>query len=57
MESEIDKWITGRVKGVSCPKCNNNQTVVPLCFGRPSPDLQKAAQEGKVVLGGCSPGN
>jgi hypothetical protein len=37
---------------LKCPKCNSEK-VIPIVYGLPTDDAFKAADEGKVVLGGC----
>lgn len=53
MESQIDKQLKDRVKGVKCPKFNESHAVIPISYGKPGAQLLKAAQEGKTKLGGC----
>lgn len=36
-----------------CPKCHNNESVVPIVYGYPDDSLLKDQEEGKVALGGC----
>ena len=37
-----------------CPQCQAD-VLVRIVYGKPGPDLQRAALEGKVILGGCAP--
>ena len=39
----------------SCPNCEKTDNVVKIVFGKPSPEMMKQAQDGKVALGGCCP--
>ena len=39
----------------SCPVCKSNSDVVGILYGRPGPQAIKDANEGKIVLRGCSP--
>lgn len=55
MESEMEKWIKEKVKGVSCPRCRSEKGVIPICYGEPGEKLIVAAQLEKVMLGGCCP--
>lgn len=43
-------------KQESCPKCKETVSVIRIIYGRPGPQAQKDAEEGKVKLGGCSMG-
>lgn len=35
-----------------CPSCGSERTV-PIVYSLPSADVERRAQEGEVVLGGC----
>ena len=35
-----------------CPKCGSAKAL-PISYGFPSAETLKAAQEGKIILGGC----
>ena len=43
-------------KSINCPRCNKNTSVIPIYYGKPSPQGIKDAEEGRAKLGGCSPG-
>ena len=34
-----------------CPRCDRR--LVPVVYGFPGPEVFKAAEEGRIVLGGC----
>ncbi len=36
-----------------CPKCGRSDSVVPITYGYPTPELQRAARGGRVVHWGC----
>lgn len=36
-----------------CTSCGLADSVVPLAFGFPSPDMFEAAERGEISLGGC----
>ncbi len=36
-----------------CPKCDSNEQVIPIVYGRPNKALRDIANQGKVKLGGC----
>jgi hypothetical protein len=38
-----------------CPRCGSLD-VVPILYGYPMPEAMKAANEGKIELGGCCVG-
>jgi hypothetical protein len=42
------------VAAPACRQCGSN-SVVPIVYGRPGPELVKQAQEGQVKLAGCAP--
>lgn len=52
MNSQIDQSLKNKTKGVKCPKCSQ-EDIIPISYGKPGPQLLKAAQEGKTKLGGC----
>lgn len=37
---------------ITCPKCQSISTI-PIAYGKPGPDLERAASRGLVELGGC----
>jgi hypothetical protein len=39
---------------VTCPRCGSRD-VVRVVYGLPTPELFEAADEGRVILGGCDP--
>ena len=41
-----------RTKPKICPKCGSSE-VVPIVYGYPLESLLKAAEKGRVELGGC----
>ena len=38
--------------GIRCPSCGAGE-VVPILYGLPTAEVDRAAEAGKVVLGGC----
>ena len=38
-----------------CPKCDKNESVVKIVYGKPGPGLLEEVQKGTIVLGGCCP--
>lgn len=36
-----------------CPVCNKTDQVIPIVYGYPGEELDKKAQKGEVILGGC----
>lgn len=42
-----------RKEAVLCPACGSTR-VVPIVYGYPASDLVRDAEQGLVVLGGCS---
>ena len=38
-----------------CPKCDKNETLVKIVYGKPGPGLLAEVQKGTIVLGGCCP--
>lgn len=38
----------------NCPKCKNNDFVIPIAYGYPSFEMREESDSGKIVLGGCS---
>jgi hypothetical protein len=38
-----------------CSKCGSTR-ILPVVFGRPTAELQKEYEKGKVMLGGCEVG-
>jgi hypothetical protein len=36
-----------------CPKCSTNVDVIPIIYGKPTPQGFQNRAEGKVKLGGC----
>ena len=38
--------------GPICPDCSSTD-IVPIAYGFPTPETQKALQRGEVALGGC----
>jgi hypothetical protein len=41
---------------MTCPRCGSDR-VVPVVYGLPDPELFEAADQGRVILGGCDPLN
>ncbi len=37
-----------------CPRCLSDERVVPIAYGLPGDELNREADRGDVVLGGCS---
>ena len=41
------------MNGEKCPQCSKKDSIVPIVYGYPSPELLNEADKGKVSLGGC----
>ena len=41
----------------ACPKCRRSELVVPIVYGYPMPETERAANRREVVLGGCMVGD
>ena len=42
------------MNGKKCPKCSKKDSIVPIVYGYPSPEMIDDFDEGNVSLGGCS---
>ena len=42
------------MNGKKCPKCSKKDSIVPIVYGFPSPEMIDDFDEGNVSLGGCS---
>jgi predicted RNA-binding Zn-ribbon protein involved in translation (DUF1610 family) len=42
-----------KAESSKCPECGSSKAL-PILYGMPSAEAGKAAQEGKIILGGCS---
>ena len=45
-----------RMKKITCPKCNGDNTTA-IIYGYPDDDLLKEAADGDIYLGGCCVSN
>ena len=36
-----------------CPNCSSAESVVPIRYGMPGPEMQQKYYEGEIKLGGC----
>ena len=42
------------MNGKKCPKCSKKDSIVPIVYGYPSPEMIDDFDDGNVSLGGCS---
>lgn len=38
---------------LQCPKCKETKNVIRVVYGWPSDEMEKQAEKGEILLGGC----